>query len=180
MSLQCDECGIGSLSPAVWEGVFRHGDASIKVTGLECHRCSHCGADPVFTDQIRRNQARIADAKRAHDGLLTGEQVRGVRESLKLSQQLAAQIFGGGANAFSKYERGDVIQSIAMDRLLKVAVRVPGAFEQLCSLAGVPPTIQKPADATYETADGIGVRWEQPLSKATVVSIEDYREQRRA
>ena len=90
MSLQCDECGIGSLSPAVWEGVFRHGDASIKVTGLECHRCSHCGADPVFTDQIRRNQARIADAKRAHDGLLTGEQVRGVRESLKLSQQLAA------------------------------------------------------------------------------------------
>lgn len=131
MNMQCDECGIGTLSPATWEGTFRHGDASVTVSGLECHRCSHCGADPVFTDQIRRNQTRIADAKRTHDGLLTGEQIRAIRESLNLSQQLAAQIFGGGTNAFSKYERGDVIQSAAMDGLLSLAANVPGAFEYL-------------------------------------------------
>lgn len=142
MTLLCNECGVGTLSPSTWDGAFRHGEHSVQVSGLECYRCSLCDADPVYTDQIRRNQARIADAKRAHDGMLTGVEIRRVRESLSLSQQMAAQIFGGGANAFSKYERGDVIQSVAMDRLLNLAVTIPAAFEHLCLLAGVPTRSQ--------------------------------------
>ncbi|TAN04138.1 MAG: type II toxin-antitoxin system MqsA family antitoxin [Rhodanobacteraceae bacterium] len=135
--LICSECGSGHLHPATWEGDFRHNGAQVHVTGLECYRCEACGADPVFTDQIRRNQLRIADAKRRADGLLTGAEVCKVRGHLGLSQQQASVLFGGGANAFSKYERGDVLQSVAMDRLLKAAAYVPGVLDFLKFEAGI-------------------------------------------
>jgi HTH-type transcriptional regulator/antitoxin MqsA len=123
--LLCEECGKGHLRPADWESDFRHGDKTVHVTGLECYRCDNCDVDPVFTDQIRRNQLRIADAKRRSDGMLVGDEIRCIRDQLGLSQQDAALLFGGGTNAFSKYERGDVLQSVAMDRLLKIVAYCP-------------------------------------------------------
>lgn len=138
--LICSECGTGHLHPSTWEGNFRHNGAQVHVTDLECYRCEACGADPVFTDQIRRNQLRIADAKRRVDGLLPGADVCKIRKHLGLSQQQASAVFGGGANAFSKYERGDVLQSVAMDRLLKAAAYVPGVLEFLKVEAGIAGT----------------------------------------
>jgi len=92
---------------------------------LEGYCCDTCGADPIFRDQIKRNHLKIADAKRVADGLLVGEEIRRIRMRLKLTQREAAEVFGGGANAFSKYERGDVVQSVAMDRLLRLIDRAP-------------------------------------------------------
>lgn len=65
------------------------------------------------------------------DGLLTGAQIRTLRESLGLTQAQAARIFGGGPVAFSKYEHDDVTQSDAMDKLLRVANAVPEALAHL-------------------------------------------------
>lgn len=127
----CNECGEGRLHPSTWEADFRHYDGTIHVTGLQCHRCDGCGADPVLPDQIAFNEKRIADAKRKETGRLVGREVRVLREQLGLTQQRAAELFGGGANAFSKYERGEVMQSIAMDRLMKAAAFVPGVLEFL-------------------------------------------------
>lgn len=35
----------------------------IKVEGCEYYRCPDCGADPVYPDQIRRNEQRIKNAR---------------------------------------------------------------------------------------------------------------------
>ena len=69
--------------------------------------------------------------------MLTGSEVKSVRERLGLKQSDAARIFGGGSVAFSKYESDDVTQSEAMDRLLRVAVEIPEAFEYLAKRAQV-------------------------------------------
>lgn len=129
--LLCPQCEKGHLAASTWADDFRHGDRAVHVDGLECYVCDQCGADPVFTDQIRRNQLKIADAKRRADGLLTGAEVRHAREHLGLTQQEAASLFGGGTNAFSKYERGDVLQSTAMDRLLRAALFYPDLIDFL-------------------------------------------------
>lgn len=133
----CPVCEEGHLHEAHFAGDFKHGDRTIHVEGLECYRCDACGADPVFEEQIRRNHLKVADAKRKADGLLTGEEVRAIREKLGLSQSEAAELFGGGANAFSKYERGDVLQSKAMDRLLRLTSRYRFMLDDLRSMAGV-------------------------------------------
>ncbi|MBB1062085.1 type II toxin-antitoxin system MqsA family antitoxin [Marilutibacter spongiae] len=183
-TLTCTECGSGTLHPATWESDFRHGDVMLHVADLECYRCNMCGADPVFTDQIRRNQLKIADAKRVHDGLLTGAQIRAVRERLGLTQSQASEVFGGGANAFSKYERGDVMQSVAMDRLLKVADFVPGVMDFLRIEAGIVPAGWV-TGAGYVQAGSIGISQAQLQSvqlsgQGVCVRFDDYRERRRA
>lgn len=152
--LLCEECGVGRLQPSEWMSDFKHGDGTIHVAGLECYVCDHCGADPVFTDQIRRNQLKIADAKRKADGLLAGADIGSIREHLGLSQQRAAQLFGGGTNAFSKYERGEVLQSVAMDRLLKATAFFPGLLGFLEREAGLLNTSNGRLDVSaYQSAE---------------------------
>src|SRR5262249_42772102 len=116
----CPVCGSPTLATSTHRRELRYGNQTISVSGLENYVCGTCGADPAFPEQIRRNELRIADAKRRANGLLTGAEIREVREELGLSQPEAAALFGGGPNGFSKYERGEVIQSVAMDRLLRV------------------------------------------------------------
>ncbi|HFV4041962.1 TPA: type II toxin-antitoxin system MqsA family antitoxin, partial [Escherichia coli] len=53
-----------------------------------------------------------------------------------ITQQKASSIFGGGPKAFSKYESDDVIQSEAMDKLMRLAAEVPDAFKRLRELSG--------------------------------------------
>jgi len=132
----CPVCEEGSLTKVAFAGDFKHNGRTIHVEDLECYHCDSCGADPVFEDQIRRNHLKVADAKRREDGLLTGAEIRATREKLKLTQSEAAELFGGGANAFSKYERGDVLQSQAMDRLIRLVVRHPVLLDELRGISG--------------------------------------------
>jgi len=137
----CPVCEQGVLTPQVYSDDIQHVGKTLRVDNLERYLCSACGADPVLTDQIRRNQVRISDAKRQADGFLTSDEIRELRERLQLSQPDAAILFGGGPNAFSKYERGEVIQSSAMDRLLRCTLAFPYMVGYLRALAGLEPQI---------------------------------------
>ena len=48
-----------------------------------------------------------------------------VRKKLDLDQRQAAQIFGGGVNAFSRYENGKTKPPLALVKLLRVLDRHP-------------------------------------------------------
>ena len=74
--LICPACEADTLAPITFRDFFQHGGREISVADLEGYECPHCGAEPIFEDQIRRNHARIADAKRKADGLLTGSQIK--------------------------------------------------------------------------------------------------------
>jgi len=93
--------------------------------------CDVCGSEQAAGNQLRTNKRAMIKFKKTVDGLLTGEQVRAVREKLKLSQSDAAKVFGGGPVAFSKYESDDVAQSEATDKMLRLASELPIAFEYL-------------------------------------------------
>lgn len=177
----CPECEKGTLRPIVYSDVITYNGKPLQVDELEGCLCDVCGADPVLPDQARRNSARFTDARRRADGLLVGEEIRAIREQLGLSQADAAALFGGGPNAFSKYERGEVMQSVAMDRLLKVTVYVPGALEFLCEEAGV----SCPGGGSFDYTDGPAYEiGDMDLGSAAlqgegvVVSMAEYRERR--
>ena len=53
------------------------------------------------------------------------EFIIGVRKKLALDQREAAEIFGGGVNAFSRYENGKTKPPLALVKLLKVLERHP-------------------------------------------------------
>ena len=145
----CPDCEDGALTAETYSSEFRYNGRAIRVDGLERYRCEACGSDPVLNDQIKRNQNRIADAKRGVDRLLTGDQIRRVRELLGISQADAAQVFGGGGNAFSKYERGEVVQSVPMDRLLRIVADNPALLNQLAAYAGMNLAAREIVDQQY-------------------------------
>ena len=112
-------------TPNPWESTdadmtYCYKDQEFSLTNVAYSVCRVCGFDVVLPRQRRETEARIRDEHRRIDGLLTGAQIKVIRNRLGLTQADAARLFGGGQNAFSKYERGEVIQSVAMDQLLRV------------------------------------------------------------
>lgn len=129
-SRRCPICEEGSLSERVEKNRVRYKGVEAELD-LRFSVCDSCGSDQSDVRQTRLNKRYMVAFKKQVDGLLTGSEVKSVREKLGLTQSEAARIFGGGPVAFSKYESDDVAQSEAMDRLLRVAVEVPEAFEYL-------------------------------------------------
>jgi HTH-type transcriptional regulator/antitoxin MqsA len=54
-----------------------------------------------------------------------------VRKQLALDQREAAEIFGGGVNAFSRYENGKTKPPLALVKLLKVLERHPDLLAEV-------------------------------------------------
>jgi HTH-type transcriptional regulator/antitoxin MqsA len=54
-----------------------------------------------------------------------------VRKKLDLDQREAAEIFGGGVNAFSRYENGKTKPPLALVKLLKLLDRHPDLLAEV-------------------------------------------------
>jgi transcriptional regulator with XRE-family HTH domain len=76
-------------------------------------------------------------AVKVNQRLLTGSDIFSFRSRHNFTQLQAAEIFGGGPNAFSKYENEQVAQNRSMDLLIRVADAVPEAMEWLKVRAGI-------------------------------------------
>ena len=59
--------------------------------------------------------------------------ISSVRKKLALDQREAAEIFGGGINAFSRYETGKTKPPLALVKLLKVLERHPELLNEVRS-----------------------------------------------
>ena len=82
--------------------------------------CVSCGEGFLSSRDLKASQKEIADFKRNVDHLLTTDEVRAIRKKLKLTQEKASALFGGGIRAFHKYETGENAQSRPLDILLKL------------------------------------------------------------
>lgn len=134
--LTCAVCGDSRL----------HLDQSEKETEIEgvkykipfhVHWCEACGSKLGLSEDLRFNARTMRQARKKHVGLLTGEEVRACRKSLDLNQEQAAQLFGGGPVAFSKYENDEVTQSDAMDRLIWLVAKFPTLMIPLADRLGI-------------------------------------------
>lgn len=125
----CLKCGKSDVQVEHFGDNIEFKGLTLEVHGLAQTRCKSCGYVWSTDGQEHDNLALIRhafalrrDEIRATDGLLTGEQIEDVLELLSLSKADASKIFGGGPNAFSKYISGDVLQSFAMDRLIRLTL----------------------------------------------------------
>lgn len=118
---KCPICNAGELALFQEPDEIQYKGQTLSVV-VEYAVCQQCGEEMILPEQIKRNDCRVRDAWRKADGLLTGTEIADLRKKLGLTQQDAAKVFGGGVNAFSKYERGEVIQSEGMDKLMRLAL----------------------------------------------------------
>jgi len=139
--VQCIECNAGALGEVTYSDTFNVDGNQFSVAGLKKFACDSCDYSIMTPAQIASNEALIDAARRAAKAryLLAGTEIKALRERLGITQQQASSIFGGGKNAFSKYERGVVLQSEAMDNLLRLVDRYPGLLEDLREFSGAVP-----------------------------------------
>jgi len=128
--MKCLMCNSQQLTSKIDDEVIRYKGKQLFIP-LAYTVCDNCGYEFVPAEQIKQNDKAVIAAQRKADGLLTPEQILIVRKSLNLTQAQAAKVFGGGRNAFSKYERGEVTQSEAMDKLLRLIHKHPHLREEL-------------------------------------------------
>ena len=132
----CPVCEIGHLSSKVEDVEFEY--KTIKKTlNTKYSICNECGSEIATSDDAKFNKRSVTAFHKQVDGLLTGKELKEIRKELGITQQQASTIFGGGPNSFTKYEHDDVIQSVAMDRLIRTAYKHEVAFFDLCTQAGV-------------------------------------------
>jgi HTH-type transcriptional regulator/antitoxin MqsA len=127
---------VGRASEHIATNAVEYGGSQATLP-LQHSLCDHCGSEFATAPQTRANKRAMIAFRKRVDGLLTGAEVRALRERFGISQTQAARIFGGGPVAFSKYENDDVMQSDAMDKLLRLVEAVDGAFAYLARRAGV-------------------------------------------
>jgi putative zinc finger/helix-turn-helix YgiT family protein len=125
----CMRCGCEEVSVRHHQEMVDFKGLTVEARGLAETVCASCGhtwtTDGQEQDNLRLLQEAYAarrDAVRARDGLLTGEQIDYVLGELSVTRAAASKLFGGGPNAFAKYVRGEVLQSLPMDRLLRLAL----------------------------------------------------------
>jgi HTH-type transcriptional regulator / antitoxin MqsA len=94
-----------------------------QMTGQFCPACDESLLDLKESGRAMRMMA--AWKKEINAGMIDPKFITDVRTKLDLDQREAAEIFGGGANAFSRYETGKTKPSLALVKLLKMLDRHP-------------------------------------------------------
>lgn len=128
----CSVCGEGYLHEEVGENTVEYkGKNTVLNTFFAA--CDVCGVEQTDATHLLKNKRQMIAFKKHVEGLLSGAEVRAIRERLGITQSKASEVFGGGPVAFSKYEKDDVMQSEAMDNLLRMASTSAGfrALEEI-------------------------------------------------
>ncbi len=129
MSKVCPECG-GKMIRETRSVPYTYKDQTIHVE-QPGDWCQACGEGVLTVADIKATEKELHDFRIKVDGLLTSDEIRTIRKKLKLTQRDAAAIFGGGPNAFSRYERGEATQMKAVDVLLRLLDKHPSLVDEV-------------------------------------------------
>lgn len=130
--MKCPECGAAELIRDTRDVVYVYkGEKTVlpHVTGDFCPACKEYVLD---ADESRRTMdLMLAVNKQVNGSMIDPEFIVSVRKKLNLDQREAAELFGGGVNAFSRYENGKTRPPIALVKLLKLLDRHPHLLAEL-------------------------------------------------
>ncbi len=132
--MKCPFCGKAELKhetrdiPYTYKGETT---AIPAVTGDFCPGCNEAILDAA--ESARVSALMLEFNKQVNAATVDPEFIATVRKKLALDQREAAAIFGGGVNAFSRYENGKTRPPLALVKLLKVLERHPDLLAEVRS-----------------------------------------------
>lgn len=125
---QCMSCGFKGMIHEARDLHFEYKGASLLVPKVAGWYCPHC-AEGEPDNAVAYSETLDAFAQKI-DAALAQELAR-IRKRLKLTQQQAAEITGGGVNAFSRYERGETKPMAAVVNLFRLLDRHPDLLDEV-------------------------------------------------
>lgn len=107
----------------------------IKVANSPHLFCPKCKEVILRKDEVRLLRENAMAIYRKKYGLLSGEEIKRLRERLEFSQIQLADLLRLGVNTISRWESGRNVQSASMDILLRLIRDVPESRDYLKKLA---------------------------------------------
>ena len=117
---RCPVCGRGVLRERIISELFEYGDVedvvTVKTQDVPIEDCDVCGESFSGPEAAAIRQAAIGAAL----GLLSGKEIRAIRERLGQSIERFANLLGVRKDRLSKWENGTIWQDRMADRLLRL------------------------------------------------------------
>jgi HTH-type transcriptional regulator / antitoxin MqsA len=130
--MKCPSCGAAELVHDSRDMPYTYKGESTITPGVMGEFCPAC--DEVVLDaseSTRVSAAMLEFNKQINAAIVDPGFIANVRKKLALDQREAAEIFGGGINAFSRYENGKTKPPLALVKLLRVLDRHPDLLSEV-------------------------------------------------
>ncbi|TAL90058.1 MAG: type II toxin-antitoxin system MqsA family antitoxin [Candidimonas sp.] len=130
--MKCPVCGAAELIHDTRDLPYTYkGETTViaAVTGEFCPACAESILDASESSRVMREMR--AFSKQVNAAIVDPSFITSVRKKLDLDQREAAEIFGGGINAFSRYENGKTKPPLALVKLFRLLDRHPDLLNEV-------------------------------------------------
>lgn len=141
--MKCPNCGQAELVHDTRDMPYIYkGEATVieAVTGDYCPACGEVVLE--MGESVRTSTVMLEWNKQVNAEIVDPQFIADVRKKLHLDQREAASIFGGGVNAFSRYETGRTKPPLALVQLFRLLNRRPDLLKEVLDLSEMPEPSQ--------------------------------------
>ncbi len=130
--MKCPVCGAAELIRDTRDIAYTYKGESTVISAVTADFCNACDESITDASQTKRvMDLMLAFNKQVNAASVDPSYITTVRKKLDLDQREAAEIFGGGVNAFSRYENGKTKPPLALVKLLKMLDRHPDLLAEV-------------------------------------------------
>lgn len=126
----CLACG-GQMSLNIRTIVAKIGGMTHEVSDIHGWFCDDCDEVEFADEASAQRYAQAMDALIEAQRAARAAEIKYLRKRIKLSQRQAGVIFGGGVNAFSRYERGETEPPKSTVTLLRLLNKHPELLDEI-------------------------------------------------
>ncbi len=128
----CPECGSSNTVKEYRDTPYTYKGQTMIIKAWGADWCLDCGEGVIFKDESLRIDSILTEFnKQVNASIIDPEYVVAMRKKLNLSQSEAGEIFGGGVNAFSRYETGKALPHVSTIKLLKLLDKYPELLDEI-------------------------------------------------
>lgn len=124
--MKCPVCGGAELNNEIKDVEYSYKGKTTTILQVKADFCPACDEMLADENESRRVMQVMSDFQKQVNAQLTDLNfILAVRQKLRLTQAEAAELFGGGVNAFSRYETGKAKPPVALMKLFKILDKHP-------------------------------------------------------
>ena len=132
--MNCPTCETGKLVAATRDMPYTYKGRKMIIKAVKGQYCDNRKCREVvmnMDESIRTSREMLEFNKKVNAELSPIDLLTQVRQRLNITQQEAARVFGGGANAFSRYESGRTKPPVALVKLFQLLDRHPEFYKEI-------------------------------------------------
>ena len=130
--MRCPVCAAAELVHDTRDQPYAYKGETTSIPSVVGAYCLACGESVLdAAESARVSAAMLAFNRQVNACSVDPAFIANVRKKLALDQREAAEIFGGGVNAFSRYENGKTKPPLALVQLFKVLDRHPELLDEI-------------------------------------------------